>query len=191
MPRKGKPLAPEGLSCSDRLCDRSVISCPPGCLSPPHFSQETNPGAPPGSFHKPSLKPLFHPVEGILDQGVVHGSDEDMPLCPHPEIAVGIDNVPDQRAVLPGNHLEKMPAVEAIRQSLALELENDPATRHILRHAVPHGARALLRGERSSYFLPATLAQSSGLVVLGRSSCSLNSSRMARTKSSALSPVPS
>jgi len=86
------------------------------------------------------LKPLFHPVEGILDQGVVHGPDEDMPLCPHPEIAVGIDNVADQRAALPGNHLEEMPAVEAIRQSLALELENDPATRHILCHAVPHGA---------------------------------------------------
>src|SRR3989442_265235 len=39
-----------------------------------------------------------------------------------------------------------------------------------------------------SAFLPAIFAQSSGLVVFGRSSCSLNSSRMARMRSSLLMP---
>src|SRR5438132_382313 len=39
-----------------------------------------------------------------------------------------------------------------------------------------------------SAFLPAIFAQSSGLVVFGRSSCSLNSSRMARRRSSPLMP---
>ena len=70
----------------------------------------------------------------------MHGFDQDAPLCPRPEIAIGIDNMPDQRAVPPGNHLEEMPAVEAFRQSLAVELENDAAARHILRHAVSDGA---------------------------------------------------
>ena len=86
------------------------------------------------------MKPLFNPVKGILDQGVMHGSNEDTPLRPHPEVAVGIDYVPDQRAVPPGNHFKEVPAVEAIRQSLAFELESDTAARRVFRHAVPHGA---------------------------------------------------
>jgi hypothetical protein len=116
--------------------------CPSGCLSPPHLSQQPDPGAPPGLFHAPAVERSFDPVKGVLDQGVMHGFDQEAPLCPHPEIAVGIDNMSDQRAVPSGNHLEEMPAVEAFRQSLALELENDTVARHILRHAVPHGAVA-------------------------------------------------
>src|SRR5436309_1856626 len=37
-------------------------------------------------------------------------------------------------------------------------------------------------------FFPAIFAQSSGFVVFGKSSCSLNSSRIARSRSSALMP---
>jgi len=88
------------------------------------------------------MKPLFHPVEGVLDQGVVQGFDQDAPLRPHPEIAVGIDDMSDYGTVPPGNHFKKMPAVEPSGETVAVKLEYDPAARHILRHAVPHGAVA-------------------------------------------------
>jgi hypothetical protein len=88
------------------------------------------------------MKLLFNPVKGVLDQGVMHGFDQDAPLCPHPEAAVGIDNMPDQRAVPPGNHFKKMPAVEPTGETVSVKQEDNPATRRVFRHTVPHGAMA-------------------------------------------------
>jgi hypothetical protein len=81
-------------------------------------------------------------VKGIFDQGVVHGFDQDAPLRPHPEIAVGIDNMTDEGAVTPGNHFKKMPAVEPAGKTVGVKLEDDPATRCVFRHTVPHWAVA-------------------------------------------------
>jgi hypothetical protein len=82
------------------------------------------------------------PVKGIFDQGVVHGFDQEAPLRPHPEIAVGIDNMPDNGTVTPRNHFKKVSAIEPARETVDVKLENDPAARRIFRHTVPHRAMA-------------------------------------------------
>jgi hypothetical protein len=86
--------------------------------------------------------PVLDPVKGIFDQGVVQGSDQDAPLGPHPEIAVGIDNMSDNHAVTPGNHFKEVSAIEPAGETVAVKLENDPAARQVFRHTVPHRAMA-------------------------------------------------
>jgi hypothetical protein len=82
------------------------------------------------------------PVKSIFDQGVVQGLDQGAPLRPHPEIAVCIDDMTDDGTVTPGNHFEKMPAVEPAGKAVAVKLEDNPAARRVFRHMVPHRAVA-------------------------------------------------
>jgi hypothetical protein len=83
----------------------SLLSLSSGFFSP-HFPQETDPGAPSGSPSRLRLVSALDPVKGILDQCVVQGLDKDAPLRPHPEVAVGIDNMSHNGTVAPGNHFK-------------------------------------------------------------------------------------
>ncbi len=124
----------------DSICLEYDILFLSSGFSFPHHPQETDPGTPPGSTCLLGVVYPLDPVKGILDQSVMQGLDQEAPLRPHPEIAVCIDDMTDEGAIAPGNHFKKMPAVESSGETVGVKLEDNPATRRIFRHTVPHRA---------------------------------------------------